>query len=277
MDNQNILDIKSIIRSRKYKTNCFAFYDEIITWIENKKANAYIINKCVFIFYQANGFYKFYYYVRDFNEIQLAKKLLDKYNTIAKVSLEFTTKNDKFINEVTDAILTIGFSFYAEFARLVGGSNITKDKDKDKDKDYELATLEDKKELLEIMHQEFDVVTDNIPTDEELTYLIETKCIALKHIDNKIVYIQIYEYSKGALYSRMTWIAKKYRKPKYTIDIYNEIDAYIDSLNIEKTTNLRSYYWINTGIKNYKIAMLQGGVLEGLKCITFIYSSNENN
>jgi hypothetical protein len=273
--NQNINEIKNIISSRRKKTNCFSFYNEIISWIENSQADLYLIEDCVFIFYEANGFYKFYYYVDKFEKISLSKNLLNKYKSQNKVSLEFTTKNGKDIEELTNAITFIGFNFYAEIVRIIQGQNtFTVEEKISKTQSpmyYELATLDDKNELLGIMHREFDVLKDDIPTEEELIKLIYNKSIVVKHIDNKIILIQIYEYSKGALYSRMTWIEKSYRKPKYTVDLYKGLDEYLYDLNIESYKNLRSYGWIDKNNKNLKINLKFGAQLDGVTCTIFLY------
>lgn len=109
-----------------------------------------------------------------------------------------------------------------------------KDKDKDKDKiknDFLLAKEEDINILLETMYQEFDPIIDDIPSEKELMTLIKNKSIIIKYEQNKLIFIQIFEYKFSSLYSRMTYF-KKFRKPKYTIDIYSEIDSYLESLNI---------------------------------------------
>lgn len=272
MINQDIIKIKQIISSRRNKTNCFSYYTEILNWIENDEADIYLLENNIFIFYKANGFFKFYYYVTKLENIKLSQDLLNEYKNKSDISLEFTTKNDKDINEISTTISAIGFNFQAEFVRLLSGTNKLRI---DKNIGYfELASQEDKRELLEIINKEFNIITDNIPKEEELTKLIENKCIAIKHIDDKIVFIQIYEYSKGSLYSRMTWIEKKYRKPKYTVDFFNGIDEYvIKQLGIKDYKNLRCYYWVDTSIKNYKIGLKLGSKLDGIKCIIFIYKN----
>lgn len=272
----NIEKIKQIITSRKKKTNCFAFFNEIDEWLNRKKANAHLINNCVFIFLQANGFYKFYYYVNNFHEIKYAKELLENYQTDQSISLEFTTKNDKDLEELTKEINKIGFEFYAKLARLLAGTNKLEEEVKKEEYLYELATKENKEELLRIMHNEFDFIIDDIPTKEELDKLITNKCVIIKRIDKKIVFIQIYEHTKNTLYSRMTWIEKKYRKPKYTINFYKALDEYIKQLNLKNGKNLRCYYWVNTNIKNYKISLKQGALLDNITCNTFIYKSDRN-
>lgn len=271
---ENIEKIKEIISSRRKKTNCFAFFDEIEQWIQTGEADIYLDEGNIFLFLRVNRFYKLYYFVNSFEEIGQVKKFLQNYLE-SDISLEFTTKHEKNLSEVTKALKKTGFSLYAEFARLLSGVNKLKVEEEVTNGFFELATLADTKDLLEIMHKEFDPITDNIPSEEELKRLIETKSIAVHHIDEKIIYIQIYEYTKGVLYSRMTWIKKKYRKPKYTVDIYKGIDEYIKQLNIENYQNLRCYFWVNTAIKNYKINIKQGAKLDGIKCFTFKYGKDE--
>ncbi len=120
------------------------------------------------------------------------------------------------------------------------------------------------------MHKEFDKIKDDIPTEDELLELIDKKSILIRKIENQIVYIQIYEYSYGILYSRMTWIKKEYRKPKYTIEFYNAHSAYIEQLNIQNK-QIRCYFWVDTSIKNYKIALKLGATLDGLTSNIFVY------
>lgn len=274
MINKNIEEIKKIISSRRNITNCFAFYNEILDWIENDKADIYLRNDCVFLFYKIHDFYKFYYYVSDFKEIVLSKDLLNEYRKKGTLSLEFTTKNEKNRNKVSYSILPIGFSFYKEYARVISGNSAFK-KVEGKDVEevpYELASLNDKKELLEIMHKEFDIITDYLPSEAELTELINNKSIVIKQLDKQIIFIQIYEYNKGTLYSRMTWIDKKYRKPKYTIDFYRCLDTYLKDLNIQNWRKVRSYGWIDKGNKNYKINLKFGAQPDGVTCTIFLYN-----
>jgi hypothetical protein len=269
--NQHMEEIKKIIASRKKKTNCFSFYNEIIDWIENGKANAYLINDCVFIFYKINGFYKFYYYVDNFEDIKISRNLLDKYKLESNVSLEFTTKNDKNIEDITESIIPIGFEFYAEYVRVISGASAFNSNNIENTANYVLASLNEVDELLSIMYKEFDVISDDLPSKEDLINLINNKSVLVQHIENKIIFIQIYEYTKGVLYSRMTWIEKKYRKPKYTIDFYSGLDEYLKHLNIKDWGKLRSYGWINKSNKNYKINLKFGAKPDGITCTIFTY------
>ena len=266
----NTSHIKEIISSRKKKTNCFSFYNEISDWLDNDKADAYLVENNVFLFYKANGFYKFYYWVDNFEDIKLAKTLLDQYRNKSEISLEFTTKNNRFLVEIKEQIYSIGFEFCAEFARLLSGTNKLQDKENKYFDMFKIAKVEDKNELLEIMHKEFDKIKDDIPTEDELLELINKKSILIRKIENQIVYIQIYEYSHGVLYSRMTWIKKEYRKPKYTIEFYNGDSAYIEQLNIQNK-QIRCYFWVDTSIKNYKITLKLGATLDGLTSNIFVY------
>lgn len=270
------MKIKDIISSRNKKTNCFSFFNEICDWIEDSKADFYLINTCVFVFYKANKFYKFYYYVDNLEDIIFAKDLLREYSLPNKVVLEFTTKNDKGLDEISNTLLEIGFEIYSELVRLIQGKIVftSEKKVKENNEEYELATLDNKDELLEIMHKEFDILKDDIPTEEELLKLISNKSIVIKTLDNQIVLIQIYEYLKGALYSRMTWIKKEYRKPKYTIDIHKSIDSYLQDLNIENFKNFKSYGWIDKSNRNLKVNLKMGAVLDGITCTIFLYKNN---
>lgn len=268
MSNQNIEEIKKIITSREMKTNCFSFYNEIIDWIENNKADVYLIENNVFLFLKTHGFYKFYYYVNTFDDIALCKNLLVIYKNKSNLSLEFTTKNSVNINEISSILTNIGFNFYKEYARVISGLSPF---NAEESIEYELASLKDKNELLEIMHREFDVISDYLPTEEEIINLIDNNSIIIKTIDNKIVFIQIYEYLKGSLYSRMTWIDKKYRKPKYTIDFYKSLDRYLQELCVKDWNKIRSYGWIDKNNRNFKINLKFGARVDGVSCTVFLY------
>lgn len=274
VDNQKIDEIKTIITSRKMKTNCFSFYNEILDWIENNQAEVYIIQGNLFLFLNTHGFYKLYYYVNSFNDIALCKELLEKYQNKTSISLEFTTKNAMYIDEITPVLQKMGFCFYKEYARVLSAfSPFTSDEEEVL---YDLASLNNKNELLEIMYKEFDIISDYLPTEEELIKLIHDQSILIKILDGKIVFIQIYEYSKGALYSRMTWIDKKYRKPKYTIDFYKSLDSYLKQLKIKNSNKIRFYGWVDKNNKNFKINLKFGGQLDGVTCTIFLYNNEKD-
>ncbi len=269
-DNTHIEEIKSIINSRIKKTNCFSFFNEICDWIEKNKADFYLVDNSIFVFFKANGFYKFYYWVDNFEDIKLAKTLLDQYRNKSEISLEFTTKNNRFLVEIKEQIYSIGFEFCAEFARLLFGTNKLQDKENKYFDMFEIAKVEDKNELLEIMHKEFDKIKDDIPTEEELLEAIDKKYILIKKIENEIVYIQIYEYTYGVLYGKMRWIKKEFRKPKYTVDFFNSDASYINHLNIEQK-NIRGYFWVDSSIKQYKLTLKLGAIPDGLTSNIFVY------
>ncbi len=268
MKEKDIEKIKEILKSRRKKTNCFSFYNEIISWMDECKADFYLLNDCIFIFYKIHGFYKFYYFVDDYKDIKLSISLLEKYKKQGDISLEFTTKNDRNIDKISQVLEEINFNFYAKFVRMLNGDNkLSSNKTK---KFYEIATLDDLNEISAITNgDEFNRIIDDIPTEEELKSLINNKCVAVKHINNEIIYIQICELGKNTIYSRLTWIKKEYRKPKYSVDIYNGINDYIDDFKL--SDNLRLYFWVNTSSKNYKILLFQGGKEDGVSCSIFTY------
>lgn len=266
--------IEDILKSRKKQTNCFNFYTEVLEWVKNKEATLYIINDNLYVFYKTNGNYKFYYYVDTLADIKDALVLLNKYKIKSNVSLSFTTKNEKGIKNFKEITELLGFEFYKEYARVISGPSAYKSKENKEY--YTLATQDNKKELLEIIYKEFDVITDYLPSEKELLELIENKSILINKIDEKIIFIQIYEYKKGTLYSRMTWVDKKYRKPKYTIDLYAGLDAYIKDLNIKSSKNLRSYGWIDKANKNYKINIKFGAQPDGITSSIFLFKGKKN-
>lgn len=262
--------IKNIISSRTKKTNCFSFYNKICDWIEKDMAYFYLVDSCLFILYKANGFYKFYYYVDDFESIKLAKNLLDEYREESEISLEFTTKHNKFLQDIKEQIYSIGFEFYAEYVRLI--SSKENKLNQNEQSNFELATSIDKKELLDIMHREFDKIKDDIPTDKELQELIDKESILIKKVENEIVYIQIYEYFNGVLYGKMRWIKKEFRKPKYTVEFFSGDASYIKKLNI-KNKNIREYFWVDTSIKQYKLSLKLGAIPDGISSNIFVYKN----
>ena len=265
---------KAIIASRKRKTNCFSFHNEIVSWLDDGKADAFIIDDNVFLFLRVQSFYKFYYFVSELAQIAGAEKLLDEYRRHHEVTLEFTTKKNRNLDSVKDTVFPLGFSHYAEYARIISGPSAY-ESGVEQQGEYELASLDDTGQLLEIMYREFDVLTDYLPTEEELNKLINDKAVIVSHVDGRIIFIQIYEYTQGALYSRMTWIEKKYRKPKYTIDLYRGLDEYLKQLCISENKNLRSYGWINTANRNYKINLKFGAIPDGLTCNIFLYKPDK--
>ncbi|MDN5064720.1 hypothetical protein [Aliarcobacter butzleri] len=272
MSEFNINEIKEIITNRKKLTNSFNYYNEVLNWIKNEEAYVVKINNCVFLLLKKNKFCKFYYFIDEYSNMMLANDFLMTYSKNYLISMEITTKDTKNLEIINSFAKELNFDYYSEFARLISGQNNLKDKDKDKDKDnFLLAEKKDIKNLLETMNKEFDPIIDDIPSEEELISLIDNKSIIIKYIEEELIFIQIFEYKFGSLYSRMTWIMKKFRKPKYTIDIYNEIDSYLDYLDINNK-NIRAYYWVDVTNKNFLIGQKLGSKPDGLRCITFLYN-----
>lgn len=112
-------EIMQVIKSRRKLTNCFSFFNEIQEWFENNKADFYLVNGDVFIFYKANGFYKFYYYVDDLNCIQKARELLQRYSISCDITLSVVTRDADFLTTSSTALLNSGFKFYAQFDRFI--------------------------------------------------------------------------------------------------------------------------------------------------------------
>ena len=266
-------EIKSILSNRKKLTNSFNYYNEIINWIETNQAYIKIINNCLFLLLKKDKFCKFYYFIENYSDMILANDFLLTYSKENKISMEITTKEPKLLETISSFAKELNFSYYSEFARLIyDENNLKKEKEKEKRKnDFLLAKQEDINILLETMYREFDPIIDDIPSEQELISLINSKSIIIKYMQGKLIFIQIFEYKFSSLYSRMTWISKEFRKPKYTIDIYSEIDSYLEYLDI-KNKNIRPYYWVDVTNKNFLIGQKLGSKTDGLRCVTFLYN-----
>mgnify|MGYP000423305711 FL=1 len=68
-----------------------------------------------------------------------------------------------------------------------------------------------------------------------------------------------------------SYYTEKYKDEKYTIDIYSEIDSYLESLNIGNK-GIRAYYWVDITNRNFLIGQKLGSKPDGLRCVTFLYN-----
>jgi hypothetical protein len=275
MSEQNLESIKKILSSRPPKTNCFLFFNEICVLMDTHKADFYLKDEnSVFMFLNTNGFFKFYYFVNNFKDIALAKPLLDEYYKKSDVSLEFITKNDRFLEELKEAIYPIGFKFYAEFARFSDSKtcNIV-DRNNTYLEFFQIATPSDADEILTIMYREFDKIKDDIMTKDELLNLIKDQTVLIRKSHDKIIFINIYQLMQNALYSRMSWIDKNFRKPDFAVEIYSAADMFVKI--ITKNETIRHYYWINKMGKAFKIAQVRDIKPDGLTNNIFIYKSKK--
>lgn len=123
-----------------------------------------------------------------------------------------------------------------------------------------------------ILEANFDKLKDNIVDVTELKQLVDKGGVFIKKVDGKIIFIQIYEFSKNTVYSRMTWVDKMFRKPKYYVDLSYVIYRFLKD-RFTDLDCLREYFWINKAIKNYKIALKRGVELDGLSDYIFVYDS----
>ncbi len=267
-------EIKKMLNQNRL-SNCFSFRDEIFENIKTGKMGAHIVENALFLFQKEHlGFYKFYYFVQDLENLFLAKDLLEKYHAQGDVVLEFTSKRRYGLEELQPIVENLGFFLYESIERYIPSKD---DKIPDlsvkEGKANLYATEEDAEEIFEILKNEFDCLMVTIPSVEELkTKFIANKTLFIEKdpITNEIVYIQMYLLRGKTLDGFCNWLRKDYRTGTNWIDFSAGTSIALANLHLNYN---RLFGWFARS--NKKVIKLYTKIFkhkpDGVSCDIFTY------
>lgn len=259
-------EIKEII-NKNLLTNCFILRDKLFMYLENGIMQAYVRNDVLFIFQKEEfGFYKFYYFVNELQELFLAQDLLEEYFTKGDLILEFTTKNNNGLDELRSVLESLGFCHYACFERFLESLHTRVSK---KYLPVLYATQEDLSEIYRICYFAFDPLINAFPTMSELERLIKDKSVFIeKDAYGKIIFIYIVEFQGKSLHSGLLWLAREYRKGANFLKFRSRVFMMLNAAHKEFQ---RCYSWIDVTRKSYALSKFLGRKSDGLTCNIFAY------
>lgn len=235
-----------IFKNRPKFTNLFVSFDEF-----NKIINeAQILvrgNNC-FLLIKHNGFYKFYYLVDSLADL----KNLDAFFRLINEPIVAEVISKDIISD--DFFKGINFEPYKVYSRY---KCMPKNKTTT---DIETANLNDVSEILSILNEYFDPLSDHIPDCDEITNLIKKQSIFVIRRDGIIAGVAIYELKQKICYFRLNCVRKEFQNGfigyKLGIAVTRSLDVdvfytWIDDSNARAIRLDASWGFKPDGLKDY--------------------------
>lgn len=217
----------SIFKNRVKYTNCFVTYDNFLELIDN--SIFFIRRECIFLLKKEEKFYKFYYFINDYKQLNNLKSFFN----ICKQAIIIEIVSKK---EIDNSIYKkIGFNSYKIYSRYVI------DKKVKSISLIEIAKENDIEEIKNLIDNTFDPLSDYIPTREELFYFVKNKELYIVK-NNIIVGIAIYIKNGNNYYFRLSCVHPDYR---------NGFIGYILASNIPSDAN-KVVTWIDNNNESAK-------------------------
>ncbi|MEM5558204.1 MBL fold metallo-hydrolase [Aliarcobacter cryaerophilus] len=236
-----------IFKNRPKYTNLFVSYDDFNNILDN--CNFFVRNNNIFIVKKYNNFYKFYYLINNYKNLN---KLNDFFSLYKKPIILEIISNSK-INE--DIYTKIGFKPYKIYSRYR-----TDKKNKIFDT-VKIANLEDIDEISKLINETFDHLSDYIPSIYELEELVLKKEVFIVKVDNKLAGVSIYEKKHKNYYFRLSCVHPNHRP--------GLIGYMLASTQPESGKNYST--WIDdNNLEAIKLNTFLGYKLDGLKNYIFI-------
>lgn len=236
-----------IYSNRVKYTNCYLNYQAFIELLEN--SNFIVRDNSIFIMSNQNGFYKFYFFVNNDEEL----KNLDSFFYFYKepIILEIVSNNKVDAN----LYAKIGFKPYKIYSRYR-----TNKKNKSFDI-VKLANIEDIEDISTLINETFDPLSDYIPSNDELIKLILREEVYIIRIDNELAGVSIFEKRDKNYYFRLSCVHQKHRP--------GLIGYMLASTSPQNGSNYST--WIDdNNIEAIKLNTFLGYKLDGIKNYIFI-------
>lgn len=204
-----IKQIATIRNLRKgYITNFFLDEKKHSLWILKGILYSERIGDSFFLIKENNGFNNVFYasttiddLISDFNKLNITQ-----YNKT--IIIDFIGKKE-VCKQISQVFISSGFNIYCKLKRM---SKPTTFYEYIPSNDVIYATKEDVKDVLDILNQYFDVLTEQIPFIEELEKLAQKNHILLYKIEGMIAGFVIFEMSHVSLYLRYWFVHPNFRE-----------------------------------------------------------------
>lgn len=240
-----------IYNNRVNHSNCYMNYNEFIELIEE---NEFIVrNNSIFIMVNQNSFYRFYFFINDYEELKNLNNFFALYRK--PIVLEIISNM-----QIDDNIYTkSGFEPYKIYSRYR-----TDKKNKNFDS-VKIANIEDTEDISTLINETFDPLSDYIPSNDELKNLILNKEVFIVKVDDKLAGVSIFEKRDKNYYFRLSCVHQKHRPGLigYMLASTSPQDGsnystWIDDNNIEAIKLNTFLGYKPDGVKNYIFVQNKG-------------------
>lgn len=187
-----------VFKSRPKYTNLFVNYDDFNAILDN--CNFFVRNTSIFIIKKDTSFYRFYYFINDYEDLNNLDEFLSSYKK--PIILELVSLEDLNLYNYEK----IGFLPYKTYSRY------SKVEDYLEFEDITLAEKSDVIYIKDLIDKTFDPLSDYIPSIDELNNFTQEKSLYVTKDNDLISGVAIYKKSSYCYYMRLFCVHPNYRK-----------------------------------------------------------------
>lgn len=191
-------------------SNCYLPYRKIINEIVNKNIQVMSCENIVLLIQKTYGIHKMYYFVKEDGRQNISentyRRLYAKMRGYPKLVTDYISRDSCYR---TDIITNLGFHFYKEYNRY---SVLTSELSFPVLSHLaDFAGQRDLSEIYQLLYNTFDILTDNLPSKEELYKFIEARQVIKICIDGKIGGVLLFEKQGAKSYLRALCVNSQYK------------------------------------------------------------------
>lgn len=233
-----------IFTNRPKYTNLFINYSDFNEILNS--CTFFVRDNSIFIIKKDSSFYRFYYFINDYKDLNN----LDEFFGLYKKPIVLEIISNDTVDKNLDTM--IGFNAYRIYSRY--RANRT-------NRNYDIvkiAGLKDIDEILELINETFDPLSDYIPSINELKNLISKEEVFVVKIDNKLAGVSIYEKREKNYYFRLSCVHQNHRPgligymlASHSPENGMSYSTWIDDCNVEAIKLNTALGYKKDGTKNY--------------------------
>lgn len=236
-------DIKKVIidaLGKPNRTNCYMTFGELERKFGEKRLELVWSKDLVIFVEKKNRYYELYYFLNDgweyFSDWDIIKVQLNKYDMISLQTVNRSLDGDCYIAE------KLAFYYYKTYLRKQYINKTLQKYNESIDVDW--AVEEDNRIILDLLYETFDVLSDNLVDEFELTRMIRGQQVLKIEIAGKIQGVILFEDVGVKSYVRAVCVAKSVQNK----GLGHALLARYYNLHLDKTKLF--YLWVDRDNKN---------------------------
>jgi len=243
MEKMNYADYVSVIdklkqQHKRTETNNFVLADKFKELLEVGNCWGIATSGCVFVAVPRHDtFYQLYYHAVGSDDIAEGLHLIDEqYGEELPLSCTVIGK-ERYVEEIVPVFLNAGYKLRKKIRRY---NIVYVQKAKTWETTARFACNEDAEEIFELLTNNFDIYSEQIPSVDEIRQNAEKEQIVVVRCDNKIATLSYFEIHNKTLHRIFDYTRPEYRKSL----IYLGIEPFLERVFEEKNIKInRSYGW----------------------------------
>lgn len=248
-------------------SNCYLPYNEIIKKIANMEIHLLSHEDIVLLIQDVHGIHKMYYFVKENKENEIG---VDIYHDLSRQMGNYSSLMTDFISSVPcnkfDIIENLGYQPYKKYLRY----HILEEKVRllEPLEKAMFAGFSEIDDIYQFLYCTFDVLTDHLPSKEELYAFVKSQQIIKICRDNKIAGVLLFEKQGAKSYLRAICVNPEYRNREIGYSLM------VNYIKITRNDSKSFYLWVESENKDaIRLYEKLGYEPDGLIDYIFLYGA----